>query len=207
MGFLFELHTVIYGSFTRPGAREAVAGFEGCESHATGGGGTVLLRKSHGSWAMIDYQMALITSACQTYHLKTGRDLLLCEDVDHFQGEMVQWVYLCDFSKEAQSRSETIFEVHDTRGMRSHGAICGSIDKVLLHDLNGDGMPDVTVWFSSGRGAFPNADGPCSSDGMHASAQKHRLDFLFQPNTESFGPAPWSESLAETYREFFRVGQ
>jgi hypothetical protein len=200
----FDLDSVIYGSFTAPGVREAVAGFEGCEYHLTGGGGTVLLRKLHGSWAMIDYRAALITSACQPYHLKTGRDLLLCENVDHFQGEMVQWFYWCDFSKEAQSRSETIFEVHDTRGMSRNSALCGSIDKVLLHDLNGDGMPDLTIWFSAGKGAFPGAEGPCNSDGARAAVQKHRMDFLFEPNTESFILDPGSEALWESYREFLR---
>ena len=78
---------------------------------------------------------------------------------------------------------------------------------MLLPDLNGDGMPDLTLWFSVGQGTFPNAGGSCSSDTVHALVQKHQMDFLFQQNTESFRPAPWSKAPAESYRAFFSTAQ
>jgi hypothetical protein len=203
----FDLHTVIYGSFTFPGVHEAVAGFEGCEPHAREFGGSVLLSKLHGSWAMVDYTPALITSACQTYHLKTGRDLLLCEEDDHHMAGVSQWISVCDFSKEGASRCQSVFDVLDTRVACGHSAVWGSIDKVLLRDLNGDGMPDLTLWFSVGQATFPNAGGSCNSGTVHAPVQKHQLDFLFQQNTDSFRPAPWSKALADSYRAFFSAAQ
>jgi hypothetical protein len=52
----FDLETVIYGSFTAPGAREAIGGFNGCEDHATTANfrSSVLLRKGPKGWRMIN---------------------------------------------------------------------------------------------------------------------------------------------------------
>ena len=203
----FGLHTVIYGSFTLPGVREAVASFEGCEPHARGYGGSVLLRKLRGSWARVDYNPGLITSSCQTYQLKTGRDLLLCEEEDHHMAGASQWILVCDFSKEEASRYQTVFDVIDTRGACGHSAVWASIDKVVLRDLNGDGMPDLTLWFSVGQGTFSNVGGSCNSDTVHVPVQKQQLDFLFQQDTDTFYSAPWSKALAESYRVLFSSAQ
>jgi hypothetical protein len=198
-----DLHTVIHGSFTFPGVEEAVASFEGCEGHATEFGGSVLLSKVHGSWVMVDYTPGLITSACQTYRLKTGRDLLLCEGEDHHMAGASQWISVCDFSKEQPARCRSLFYVLDTRVACGNSAVWGSIDKAALRDLNGDGMPDLTLWFSVGQGAFPNAGGSCNADTSHAPVQRHKLDFLYQQDTDNFLPAPWSKALTESYRVFF----
>jgi len=61
----FDIETVIYGSFTMPGAEEAVANFGGCEPHASGNGGSVLLRKLRESWKMVNYTRGLLTSNCK----------------------------------------------------------------------------------------------------------------------------------------------
>jgi hypothetical protein len=193
----FGLRTVIYGSFTTPGVEEAVASFEGCEPHATEFGGSILLRKLHGSWAMVDYTPALITSACQTYHLKTGRDLLLCEGEDHHMAGASQWIYVCDFSREPSSRCQSVFGILDTRNACGDSAIWGSIDKVRLRDLNGDGMPDVTLEVSVGQGTFSNPGGSCNADTSHALVERQKLDFLFQQDTESFLLAPDNKTLAD----------
>jgi len=200
----FGLRTVIYGSFTARGAEEAVASFEGCESHATGFGGSILLRKLHGSWAMVDYTLALVTSACQPYHLKTGRDLLLCEGEDHHMDATEEWIYVCDFSRQPTARSRSVFGVLDTRNACGDSAIWGSIDKVRLRDLNGDGMPDLTLEVSVGQGTFSNPAGSCNADTSHALVESQKLDFLFQQDTESFLPAPDSKTLADRLQNLFK---
>jgi hypothetical protein len=173
----FALRTVIYGSFTAPGGEEALAGFQGCESRATGFSGSILLRKLHGSWAMGDYAPARITVNCQTYHLKTGRDLLLCEEQVGHMDEASQWIPVCDFSKEKPSRCQSVFALLDTRNACGHSAVWGSIDKVELGDLNGDGIPDLTLWIRVGHCAFPNAGGSCNADTTGAPVQRDKLDF------------------------------
>ena len=199
----FGLGTVIYGSFTTPGVEEAVAGFEGCESHATGFGGSVLLKKLHGSWAMMDYTPALITSACQPYHLKNGRDLLLCENKDRHMDEASQWITVCDFSKKKSARCRNVFDVLDTRNACGNSAVWGSIDEAALQDLNGEGKPDLSLWISVGQAAFPNAGGSCDADTADAPIQRHKLDFLFQQDANTFLPAPWSMAQTDRFRAVF----
>ena len=203
----FRLRTVIYGSFTAPGAEEAVASFEGCESHATGFGGSILLRKLHGSWAMVDYTLALITSACQPYHLKTGRELLLCEGEDHHMDAAVEWIYVCDFSRQPTARSRSVFGVLDTRVACGPSAVWGSIDKAELRDLNGDGMPDLTLEISMGQGTFPNPGGSCNPDTSHAPVERQKLDLLFQQDTNTFLPAPGGKTLADRLQALFKEAQ
>jgi hypothetical protein len=203
----FALRTVIYGSFTAPGVEEAVASFEGCEPHAEEFGGTILLRKLHGSWAMVDYTPALITSACQTYHLRTGRELLLCEGEDHHMAGAYQWISVCDFSREPSSRCQSVFDVLDTRVACDPSAVWGSIDKVELRDLNGDGMPDLILVIGVGQGAFPNPGGSCNADTSHAPVERQKLDFFFQQDTNNFLPAPGSQALAAHLHALFKGAQ
>lgn len=203
----FALRTVIYGSFTAPGVEEAIASFEGCEPHATEFGGSILLRKRPGSWSMANYTPALITSACQTYQLKTGRDLLLCEAEDHHMTGASQGIFVCDFSKEPSSRCQSVLYVLDTRVACGPTAVWGSIDKVELRDLNGDGMPDLTVEISVGQGRFPNPGGSCNRDTSHAPVERQNLDLLFQQDTNTFLPAPGSKPLADRLQTLFKEAQ
>ncbi len=204
----FILQTVTHGSFTAPGVEEAVASFDGCESHATGLGGSILFRKKHGSWAMVDYTQGLLTSACQIYRLKTGRDLLLCDEKDFGMGTASHWIFVCDFSKKAtlSDRAQMVFEVLDRRWGLSRDPIptvCGSIAKAALRDLNGDGMPDLTVWVVVREGAFTSAEVPCKYT-TSPPAPEQKLDFLFQQDTNTFVAAPWSKALKERLYEMFR---
>jgi len=156
---------------------------------------------------MLEYTPALITSACRTYHLETGRDLLLCEEEDHHMGGASHSISICDFSKEQPSRCQTVFAVLDTRGACGHSAVWGSIDEVELRDLNGDGMPDLTLEISVGQGAFPNPEGSCNADTSHAPVERRALEFLFQQDTNSFLPAPGSKTLADRLHAFFNDAQ
>jgi hypothetical protein len=203
---VFNLQTVTYGSFTASGVDEAVASFYDCESHATGLGGSILFRKKHGSWAMVDYKQGLLTSACHIYRLKTGRDLLLCDEKDFGMGTASHWIFVCDFSKKATllARSQTVFEVVDRRsGLLPEPTECGSIEKAALRDLNGDGMPDLTVWVVVRGGTFTSAEVPCKYT-TSPPVQEQKLDFLFQQDTNTFVAAPWSKALKERLYEMFR---
>ncbi len=201
----FTLRSVIYGSFTLPGVEEAVASFYGCEPHASGFGGSILLRKRRGTWRMVDYTPALITSACQTYRLETGRDLLLCEGEDHHMDEASQWVFVCDLPGEPQPSGSTgVFSVLDTRNACGDSAVWGSIDRGDVRDLNADGMPDLTLWISVSQGTFPKAGGACNAQALSTSVRKYALEFLFHRDTNNFFPAPGSKTVVEHLQALFK---
>lgn len=202
----FVVRTVIYGSFTAPGVEEAVADFAGCEPHAGGYGGSILLRRLRGSWSMVDYTSGLITSACRPYALKTGRELLLCEGEDHHMDGAWQGVSVCDYSKPKGSRCQDVFTTLDTTVACGHSAVWGSIRSAELHDLNADGTRDITLWVTVGQGTFPNRGGVCTQTSL-PPGQRYKLDFLFQQNTDTFVPAPSSKPLAEHLRTLFKAAR
>jgi len=202
VGESFKLDTVLYGSFTALGAEEAEAGFFGCEPHAGEFGGSIFLNKVRGTWVMVNYIPGWITEACRIYHLRSGRDLLLCEDEDMHSGEGSQWIQVYNISKDQSLRRRDVITVMNTRGACGSHPVWGTIDKAELCDLNGDGMPDLTLWLSLGQGT---RSGFCNGDTSDETVQKLKLDFLFQQDTESFLPTPSSEALIVSHRAFFKT--
>jgi len=68
-----------------------------------------------------------------------------------------------------------------------------SVNSGSVHGENGGVTRDDSV----GQGVFPNAGRSCDADTSHSSIQRNRRDFLFQQETNSFVPAPWSAALTE----------
>jgi hypothetical protein len=199
----FAPRSAIYGSFTSQGTVEAVMSFEGCESHVNNFGGSVLLRSLAGSWTRVNYAPNMITTACHSYRLKTGRDLLLCEGDDHRMDAASQWVDVWDFSNEQAPQNAAVFGVVDNRVACGAHAIWGSIDKAELEDVNGDGMPDLILSVSVGQGDFAGSWGSCSPEAAKAPAQKLQLTLFFQPETNRFLPAPDSAATVERLEQLF----
>lgn len=171
-----------------------MASFSGCEPHADAFGGSVLLRKAHGSWEFVEYLQGLGTSACKTYHLKTGRDLLLCEGGGCFMGNCRQSVFVCDLSKEQNARVRSVIDVADDSGACPGNALFGSISNFALRISNGGGMPILTIWCNAGRSDPQKGSNSCDDNNSRKQARTYKLDFLFQPDSNTFVPAPWSQN-------------
>lgn len=200
----FGLVSVIRGSFTAPGAHEALADFKGCEPHSEEFGGSVLLTRREGSWTLVNYVPALITSNCLTYPLKTGRDILLCEGEDRHMDASWQGVLVTSFSKVGTSRSQTIFSTADTRVACGRSAVWGSISQIALHDLNGDGMPDLTMGVRIGEVRFSKPGGACGAASPgHTTERSYKLKFLFQCHSDTFAPAASDKALVARLKSLF----
>lgn len=199
----FDLRSVSFGSFTAPGVEEAMMSFGGCEPHAHAFGGSVLIKKVHGAWEFVEYYRAIHTSACKTYHLKTGRDLLLCEGQGCFMGgECGQAIFVCDLSEEQSDRFPTVIEVHDTSGACRGHAVSGSIENATLRDLPGGGMPMLMISCTAGRTEPRNGGDSCDEVNPREQARTYKLDFLFQPDTNTFVPAPSSRDKVDSFSKF-----
>jgi hypothetical protein len=202
-GEAFSLGSVTYGSFTRPGVHEAMANSAGCEAHAHASSGSVLFRKVHGSWAFVEYFQALNTSACTIYHLKAGRDLLVCEGGNCFMGNCLQLVFLCDLSGQQNNRGSTVIEVGDTSGACPGESVSGSIDKAAWRSLKGEEAPVLTLWLTAGRSDPPGDSGDhCDEVKSRHQTRHYQLDFLYQPTSGNFLPAPWSRKPFEDFQTF-----
>jgi hypothetical protein len=193
----------MYGSFTASGANEAVASFEGCEPHTALFGGSILLHRVDGSWSMVRYTPALITTACRTYRLKTGRDLLLCERYDGHMDGASTGISVCEFPAGRNPACPGVFGVINTAQACGPTAVSGFIDKLALHDMNSDGMPDLTLWITVVQSTSQNTGGTCLGGPTQSTVQNYKMDFLFQPASDGFIPAPRSSAQVERLRALF----
>jgi hypothetical protein len=95
----FPLELVIAGSFTKPGASEIAAVFQGCESHAENYGGTLLLEKVASGFRSLYYASGVHPSWCKPRKRSDGRDLLVCKWADAHQGTGFTEVFVYDFAR------------------------------------------------------------------------------------------------------------
>jgi hypothetical protein len=84
------LTSVVYGSFTKAGIREALVDLGDCEPHAGNWGGSVLLRRTNKGWSRIRYESGFRSNSCLKIPNKNGRDSLVCESSYMGQGYFSQ---------------------------------------------------------------------------------------------------------------------
>jgi|GEM_PF-758505 len=202
----FDLHTVVYGSFSAPGAQEAVGDFLGCEDHATTADfqGSVLYRKTAGRWQMLDYARTE-TSQCKVARLPSGRDILVCKGFMGHADEAEEWIFSFEFQGSAGWREIDLFAVTSTWGACGPTAIVGSIPRFELRDLNHDGTPNLSITTKVIREEHRGKMGVCAGDFAPPAAKTYRIDFLLEQGT--FVVAPWSAEVKEILEQEFRVAR
>jgi len=93
-----EIRGVIYGHFLGPRSDDAAVGFFGCESHADGFGGALLLTRQNGAWKLAALRPAAIVDDCKKIAARDGRDVLVCYGDDMHQGIADKYLFLLDFT-------------------------------------------------------------------------------------------------------------
>ncbi|MEJ2009110.1 MAG: hypothetical protein P8Z30_13310 [Acidobacteriota bacterium] len=201
---LFGLQAVIYGSFSTPGATEAVGDFDGCEDHASTANfnASVFFRKTAGEWRMVDY-IRTETTKCRLDPLPGGRDILVCQGFSGHPEESEEWIFSLEFFPSGGWRENDLFGVANTWGACGPTAIAGSISKFELLDLNHDGVPDLRITAAVGREAHGGKLGVCAGNYKSKPPKIYRIDFLFKDGT--FVVAPWSTKTKDTLDQTFKA--
>ena len=199
----FDLQTVIYGSFSAPGAQESVADFCGCENHASTPNfhASVFLRKTSDGYRMVDY-IRTETSKCQLDPLPGGRDILVCQGFSGHAEESEEWIFSLQFLKDGGWRQTDLFGVANTWGACGPTDVEGSISRFDLLDLNHDGVPDLRITAKVGRSSHAGKLGVCAQNVTFTPAKVYRIDFLFKQG--GFAVAPWSARTKETLDQEFK---
>lgn len=74
----WRLVGVLLGSFLSPNSDDAVLAMGGCEAHALGFGGAVMLTRDSGQWKMLWYKAGIPMDKCHKVRQTTGREILVC---------------------------------------------------------------------------------------------------------------------------------
>ncbi len=193
------LKAVIYGSFTKPGIREALVDLEGCQVHTGNWGGTVLLRSNNYGWDKIRYEGGFRSNICQKLKTNSSRNFVVCQGEYANHGRSSEWLELVKVDTDKMTQN-TIVNVD------SNGSSCippyyaVGIKNFTLRDINGDKMPDLIVTVSEAKGKTkPNAE-KCDEP-TFGKAKIHQLTFLF--NGQNFYP---TKATAKIIRNFPKTG-
>ncbi|APR78536.1 Hypothetical protein A7982_03883 [Minicystis rosea] len=152
---LFPVEELYRGSFSRPGADEVAAVFEGCEPHAANYGGTLFAEKTESGYRMITYASGLHPASCRVYRRKDGRDVLVCRWSDAHQSTAFTQVFVYDLARATADDPlkgwDALATVSDNSysvcwGIDPEGGIMqGSVIDFRFEDRNGDHVPDIVV--------------------------------------------------------------
>ena len=133
-----NLKGVVYGHFLGPTSDDAAVGFFGCESHASGLGGTLLLSRQNNAWKLVSIRPATIVNDCKKLKTHDGHDVLICFGQDGHQGVIDEYLYLLDFERpwDPQQGLDIFFMVNDSAGSCTlidrprEGLVSGTIERV-----------------------------------------------------------------------------
>ncbi|WP_427157922.1 hypothetical protein ACQFX9_19925 [Aliinostoc sp. HNIBRCY26] len=189
------LTSVVYGSFTKAGTREALVDLSDCEPHAGNWGGTVLLRHTNNGWSRVRYESGFRSNMCLKITNRTGRNSVICQGAYTGMGYLITWLDKLEFNS-TKTINTNLLKVESNTGSCRPPYYEMLIQDFKLQDTNQDKIPDLVVKVSEARGA--NNTNVSGSDGCvepRLTQQKyHQLIFLSNGNS-SFRPTAKTANL------------
>jgi hypothetical protein len=188
-----SLTSVVYGSFTKAGIREALVDLGDCEPRVGNWGGSVLLRRTNKGWSRILYEQGLRSHSCLKISNKTGRDSLVCEGSYTGQGYFITSL---DHLEIGTTKIKNI----NLLKVESNTATCRppfydvGIKDFTLRDTNQDKRFDLVIKVTEARepkGVTRSGDDQCEP--RLSESKLHELTFLY--NGQSFRATPATAKL------------
>jgi hypothetical protein len=158
-----SIRAVHRGSFSTPGAQEAIVGFDLCKTddgqfwNGSQPGFALLVEQVNGRWQYVSEELDLNAIDCDPAVQPSGLAVLVCEDNFGAYGDgAVRWLFSLDFSRPAGSRVKRFgsvysnaFPLHCEEPLSApfleQGVTDVSFGKRAVSDADGDGIPDVSV--------------------------------------------------------------
>jgi hypothetical protein len=103
---LFELEAVFNGSFSKAGAMEAAAVFNGCEPHSDNWGGTLLVEWKGNAWSAASYRSGFHPLFCLPFPKPGAHDVLVCSWASTHQGHTAWMLDVYDFTRGSDEKPE-----------------------------------------------------------------------------------------------------
>ncbi len=102
----FELEALFTGSFSRAGAKEAAAVFDGCEPHSHNWGGTLLAEWKGNAWSALSYRSGFRPASCVPFPQPGAHDVLVCSWASTHQGHTAWLLDTYDFTRGSSEEPE-----------------------------------------------------------------------------------------------------
>ncbi len=203
----WQVVSITTGHFLSPASEDAALSMQGCEPHSANFGGTILLTRRSGQWAMLWYKAGVDTSKCHKLPLADGRDILVCIGRTGSQGIVETDLYVEDLLvpagalMAADESTQSVFSVTDTT------LTCGvndadernplpvtrsSIDTVAFSTSGARRAFLIVVEASYGRKNMTPVETSACLKGEKSVLPKttpHRLEFVFDGRATKASPS------------------
>jgi hypothetical protein len=195
----WSLNRVTRGHFQSPTSDDAALSMSGCESHAFNNGGTILLTRQSGGWAMLWYKGGVPTKTCHRGKLQNGREIFICLGEYGGQGNIWTDLYIEDLlapsiALMSGSLDEAFFETFDniaTCGYnpedepKPYPLTRGYIERVQFQKAADGTIRGLSVFARHGaRTMTPNQVKACMepnrSSEFWPATKPYRVDFKFE---------------------------
>jgi hypothetical protein len=195
----FDLRAVYQGHFSTTDTEQLLLALNGCESHASGYGGAILLTRDRTAWKKSAYFKGDNATNCLSFQAGDGLNRLVCSAGDSHAGDSVYWIRGVSY-KGNSLRQEPLLDVGGNMGTGSPVArYCYDQNIGTLEKLpSGNGFRVVVT---ETRGLLPTGDDACGvTDIPMEPAQTLNLNFRFDGN--HFALTPESQASMQEIKDF-----
>ncbi len=205
----WEVRAIFLGHFLSPVSQDALISGFGCESHAEGLGGRVLLTKDGTAWRRVRYITGLYADDCKQLPGSDGRDRLVCGNQDGGQGHMFSGLYVLDpVLVNVDGALAGFFGVEDTMGAGENLRQSGEIERVTFEKLPAKNHVRIVVYARLGKVTVPDSVITRENSGLgtivKVATVERKYEFTFDgakvipdPNNPSAEAPVTSYSLAK----------
>jgi len=152
-----SINNLLSGHFTGAGVSELLLDTDGCESHAEGFGGGLLLRRVGQDWRRLFYQSSVRLDDCLVFPGK-DRDRLVCNEHNAGQGTVLGTVSEMRVTPRSIER-RPLLRWADNLSSASRDLISALPQAIEALDVDGDGRADLRVRMELFRVRLPKGVG------------------------------------------------
>ncbi|RUS93943.1 hypothetical protein DSM106972_094800 [Dulcicalothrix desertica PCC 7102] len=187
---IFRVEGFIYGSFSKPGVKEALVDIEATsEPRSLFYGGSMLLRRSGQGWSFVWYKSGLRLNNCLKVPFKNNQSNVICKYEYYSANSQSEWLTLIDFENKTH-KNTTLLSVSNNLGNCKPPFRDIKITKFSGRDINSDGTTDIILNVRAGiSNAKKIPESQCNEvNGKLPNSKMYQLVFLY--NGKSFQPTP-----------------
>ncbi len=198
------LEDISWGSFTHPGAIEAVVRTRGCEPMVNGGGGITLLEKlAEGTWRRVKYTAGEFGSP-QIVRNTEGRDIIISRSEQANGGVASGSIVATTLSAEEAS-TQALFPIYDNRGTCDEDYLIIEPGETTHPDLNDDGVLDVVFEVTLHHGT--RSGSRCDFGDNDGVGKGETLELSFEVNEDGLALADQSKKTHAKLERAVEGGQ
>jgi len=196
----FDLQAVYQGHFSTANAEQLLLVLAGCESHASGLGGSILLTRDGTIWKKSRYFKGDKPLKCLSFKARDGLDRLVCFAGDAHFGTAAYWISAVSYKDNSLHAEPLLTGIGGNMGSGSPAAgYCYEQDITTFEKLPSD--TGLMVVVKQTKGLAASGEGSCGETEIRMEPTQ-TVNLNFQFDGDHFALAPGSKSSLQKIENF-----